>query len=304
MAQRTTYLYAAAIAAVLLAACGGGRKAADAPARFRLPDVPSTLVAPEARAAYLSAHYWDLYDFADTALVHNPAVTEQAFADYLQVLGVATPAEAARSVEILMDKAFSADSAVFAHFAGLAEKYLYDPNSPMRDEELYIPVLQYIDASDRIGDLHKLRPRDQLSMALRNRPGDIAADFTYTTARGRKARMHEVKGEYTLLFFNNPDCEDCRRIKEILIQWPAVGRAVTVLAVYPDADLGAWRKTEYPAEWINGYDEGETIRNQRLYDLKAIPCLYLLDRDKRVILKDARIEEVVQYGPLAGTSGQ
>ena len=32
---------------------------------FRLPDVPVTLTAPEDRAAYLSLHYWDHFDFAD-----------------------------------------------------------------------------------------------------------------------------------------------------------------------------------------------------------------------------------------------
>ena len=39
------------------------------------------------------------------------------------------------------------------------------------------------------------------------------------------------------------------------------------------------------------------IREESLYDLHAIPALYLLDRDKRVLLKDctdvAQIEEVI-----------
>ena len=29
------------------------------------------------------------------------------------------------------------------------------------------------------------------------------------------------------------------------------------------------------------------VRDRELYDLKAIPALYLLDRDKRVMVKDA-----------------
>ena len=37
----------------------------------------------------------------------------------------------------------------------LAEKYLYDPNSPMRNEELYIPVLESILATQVLDDMEK-----------------------------------------------------------------------------------------------------------------------------------------------------
>ena len=61
-----------------------------------------------------------------------------------------------------------------------------------------------------------------------------------------------------------------------------------IVAIYPDEDLAAWRKhrKEVPAEWINGYDAGLAMRREELYDLRAIPSLYLLDEQKRVLLKD------------------
>ena len=34
---------------------------------FSLPEVPSILHSPEARAQFISEHYWDNFDFADTA---------------------------------------------------------------------------------------------------------------------------------------------------------------------------------------------------------------------------------------------
>lgn len=57
---------------------------------FRLPDVPVTLTAPEDRAAYLSLHYWDHFDFADTSLISRPEITEQAFVDFLGILPIPT----------------------------------------------------------------------------------------------------------------------------------------------------------------------------------------------------------------------
>ena len=59
-----------------------------------------------------------------------------------------------------------------------------------------------------------------------------------------------------------------------------------------------WRKAlpQMPHDnWINGYDDGTIITNKRLYDIKAIPTLYLLDKNKRIILKDTSLEEIENY---------
>ena len=70
---------------------------------FRLPDVPETLRDPADRADYLALHYWDCFDFADTALLSCPEITEQAFVDFLSVLPHAR--EAAAAVDTLYSRA-------------------------------------------------------------------------------------------------------------------------------------------------------------------------------------------------------
>ena len=74
----------------------------------------------------------------------------------------------------------------------------------------------------------------------------------------------------------------------MLSDFIAQGR-LKVLALYPDEDLAAWRdyRSNMPASWINAYDKGCVIREKSTYNLSAIPALYLLDRDKRVLVKDA-----------------
>jgi hypothetical protein len=46
---------------------------------------------------------------------------------------------------------------------------------------------------------------------------------------------------------------------------------------------------------INSYDKGTAVLKNELYDLKASPTIYLLDKDKRVILKNTGIEQINQY---------
>ena len=48
----------------------------------------------------------------------------------------------------------------------------------------------------------------------------------------------------------------------------------------------------YPEEWYNGFDPDYVIRTDQLYNVRAIPSLYLLDADKKVMLKDATTEKL------------
>lgn len=268
---------------------------------FEMVSVPSVITEPEKRAAYLVTHYWDKFDFTDTTLIHLPEITEQAVSNYIDMMKYVSPATAASSIKDMMNKA-AVDSTMFAYFAGLYEKYLYDPNSPMRDESLYIPVLEAVLEAPVFDEVHKVRPAHLLEVALKNRIGEPATDFTYTLADGKKGTLYHVKADYLLLFFYNPDCHACKEITDQLTASPIVNgwiknNKLKILAVYPDEDLDAWRNhiSYMPASWINSYDSTVGLKNDEIYDLKAIPTLYLLDKDKKVILKDVTFNQIENY---------
>lgn len=229
------------------AASAAAGSAPQHPQDFKLPHIPAALTTPEARADYLAAHYWDNFDFRDTTLISRPEITEQAFADFIDLL-TAAPISAADSALVRMMEASTANSAMFAHFTELSEKYLYDPNSPLRNEELYIPVLQYLTDSPHLDSLSKLRPRYQLELALKNRPGDIAADFYYTSESGKRSRMRQIEADYTILFFNNPDCGDCNRVKEYMDMSPVIGGRLREQAGRPKREP-APRQAENSPYW-------------------------------------------------------
>jgi hypothetical protein len=74
----------------------------------------------------------------------------------------------------------------------------------------------------------------------------------------------------------------------------ASGR-LAVLNIYIDEDIKAWRDymPVYPETWYNGFDPEFVIRNENIYNVRAIPSLYLLDNQKTVLMKDAVPEKLL-----------
>ncbi|WP_298653856.1 DUF5106 domain-containing protein [uncultured Proteiniphilum sp.] len=276
------------------------------PDTFVLPQVPGTIRDSEERARYLVMHYWDRFDFADRNLIRRPEITEQAFVDYINILGYVPEENINASLAYTLDKA-ETDTMMYLHFIELFEKYLYEPNSPFRNEEYYLPVLQKAVNSPLLEEESRSRYGFQLDMAMRNRIGERTNDFSYTISSGQSFRLYDLKSEYTLLMFTDPGCSTCAAVTERLGQSKALNDALglnrpartmlTVLALYPDNNLEEWNAhlAGIPAGWVYAYDKSGEITGKRLYDIKAFPTLYLLDRDKKVILKDTSVETIESF---------
>ena len=135
-----------------------------------------------------------------------------------------------------------------------------------------------------------------------NRVGTKAADFRFEDKNGIVRRLYDIKADFTVLFFSNPGCEACKEIILSLKEMPQVdkmiaARKIAVLNIYIDEDLEAWRSYMpiYPENWYNGFDPDFVIRMDQLYNVRAIPSLYLLDKDKTVIMKDAVTGNVIDF---------
>ncbi|MFI3267213.1 MAG: DUF5106 domain-containing protein [Rikenellaceae bacterium] len=258
------------------------------------PTAPSIITDINAQYEYLAENFWSKFNFQDTTQIQSK-VLENAFINFLYTLSYVRTLECAQQSIMTYMEAASRDSLMLNHVISLGEKYLYDPNSPMRNEELYICVLQHIIESPKTDELNKTRPKHQLEMALKNRVGTVATDFLITTDKNERIKLSQIKSEHIILMFNNPDCPECLRVKQIIESENDLFSNIKIVSVYTDSDLSVWEKTVYPNKWVNGYDKGEIITKNKLYDLKAIPSLYLLNQQHNILLKDAPIETIINY---------
>ena len=280
---------------MLLSVVSCGHKAKKsvsvAPKVYRFQYVTAPHYATQQEAFdYLEKHYWDKFDFADTVFIAKVDTAEmmKAYAGYF--LNFVRPNDQQPMAQLM--KRASASEQMFRYFGMLAEKMFHDPNSPFRNDEQYIPVLEAQIASPYYDEYERMVPQYDLHTAMQNRIGHKANDFQYTVASGRTSNLYSLKSEYILIYINNPGCPMCREIQRAieessLLTQMIEQRRLAVLAIYPDKELDEWRKHPLPATWIDAYDKGCQIEQQRLYDLRAIPSLYLLDAQKRVLIKDS-----------------
>ncbi len=247
-------------------------------------------------------HFWDKFDMNDTTQVKNPDIGEQQLANFIDLLSK-TPDSTMRdkAVDLMLDKAKS-NRPSFDHFIKLYERYLYDGNSPMRNDIVYESVLRYLIKTDLLSDLEKEAYRPIYKLILRNKVGQPAEDFNYELANGKKQKLSQTKAKYTFLIFYDPECSHCKETIHQLRDTPELvqlfeQRQVQVLAIDPWGDRNKWKNymPEISEKWINGFDSESKILSFNLYDLKASPTIYLLDENKKVLLKDTYLQPVIQY---------
>lgn len=280
---------------------------------FQLPDIPAVYTDPEERRDYLLDHFWDKFLAGDgpcdtgAVLGVSHAEVEKQVATYAEVLRQIPLPQAQQKMrhffsQVEARQAADTSSHVFLLMAEIVSRYLYDPNSPVRDEDLYLPYVEGLAASPFTREAARPGYEYESRMCALTPVGSVAPDFRFTDARGRTHRLHEVQAGTTLLFFSNPGCYACQEIIETLLAVPGFNdmiarKSLAVVNVYIDEEIDKWREYEpnYPRNWLCGYDPDGLVRSDRIYCVRAIPSLYLLDRDKRVLMKDAPTERVVSW---------
>ena len=223
-----------------------------------MPTVPSMITDANEAYEYIATHFWDAFLGksypCDSSLVNGVrnVEVEKAFGMYAALLEMNCSRDFATKA---MSGLFSSverfgkendSSNVFGFFEKMVPKFLYDPNSPYRDEDLYLPYVSGLSVSDLVSEDMKQAYSYDASMCSINRAGTPAADFSFTDLKGRRHNLHGIKAGHTLLFFSNPGCHACKEIMEEIegnkvLQTLISNGKLAVVNVYIDRDITEWK---------------------------------------------------------------
>ena len=286
---------------------------AQAQQSFPYPAIPDTLRSVEQRAGYLSEHYWDNYNFADTLLLKSKEVTEQGFVNFIDILnrfnldnaskGVAhkdiaqkgitrkdiTQKDIAQKDIVRKDitqkditqkgiaqkgiacftrKAFS-NAAAKERFENLIEHYFEDQLSPVCNDRVYLIFLEEMKNSPCFNETEKERIAFKIKTTNKNLPGDIAINFKFKDENGKEHQLSDYKDQKVILYFYDPDCENCHEVSAWLKQ-QTIPADIKVLKMVADNHISY------------------------MYSLKNMPTIFLLDKENKVILKDCTAQELIE----------
>ena len=106
--------------------------------------------------------------------------------------------------------------------------------------------------------------------------GSLAPTFSYIDDEGNQIDLSKIDSENTILFFYKPDCQKCIREKRILGLIKNRHENLTILYINISED--------------NYSKVSQDIAVQ--YDITTTPSIYILDKEKRIIAKNIKAEEI------------
>ena len=282
------------VSVIFLLSCGGTQQSKSEDSAIQ-DEVLET--APAKRLL----SYWDGFNFEIGAAQLPPDDTEQKFVDFIAMFPSVPDTVVRVAVQDMLAKA-SANPETFSYFLGQYDHYLYDPNSPMRNEGYYEQVLRYLVKDANLPDTAQIKYQTQLDMVRLNQVGMAATDFDYLGKDGQDHRMYEGAKNYKMLVFYDPTCTHCAAIIQDLAQTPAVNNCIkngfldiVAISLLPDKESWIGYQSHIPDSWVNGWDEKGAVIQEGLYNIRAYPTIFLLDKNNKVLLKDAPIEVTLRY---------
>ncbi|MDR2359458.1 MAG: redoxin domain-containing protein [Prevotellaceae bacterium] len=271
------------------------------------PEAPEPNISPMSpnpdslRQAYFMNFYkerfFDNVDFSDARILRLPVLTNLFTTYFSQVLPPEKEVLQAQ-VDFLIGK-----TKVNREVYEFAVRNLYDffrhaPYPEIEPIALYIADKYVVqDAGAWTDEAYVSKLREAARLDKLNPFGTIATNLKLQDPNGQFIALHDVQAPYTVLYFFNPLCGTCAVVTPIL--WETYreyrNKGLQVYAVYVDKTKSDWlpyitEKNQF--DWINVWSPDETENIYAKYDIHAIPTIYLLDNEKKIILKDALIDQL------------
>lgn len=265
------------------------------------PAVPAGMANPDSVSRlwsylYYKDHFFDNIDFSQPGLIRSPVLggkLDQFFGQVVIQMPDSINKEADRVLEMsgrnkdmfqyvavwLLNR--YATSEIMGHDAvvvHLADSVYLAGKAPWANEE-------YL--SDLAKRVERLRP---------NLIGKKAAEMVMSSFAGQYVSLYDVKADFTIVYFWEPDCGHCKEATPLLKTYYEEnrGKGIEVFAVCTQSDREKWEKyiADHGLSWINGWDPQRLSRFDYFYNVESTPLIYILDRNKRIIAKRLAVTDI------------
>ena len=242
---------------------------------------------------YYKAHFWDNFDFSEERLVRTPFL-QRKLDRYVGNLTYQISDSIIAASDFVIGKSLAGNGREMkayciwyltskyenpevvgaeAAFVHLAEKYYLGGIMPISDST----TIQNI--SEKVKVLKPLLV------------GKTMPALALTDTAGVLRKLTDIKANYTIVVFYDPDCGHCRESTPVLkafYEKNKTKRGIQILAASVARSPAQWKKyiREFGVgEWVHGYDLSFQIEFRKTFDVVTTPLIYVLDQNKTILAR-------------------
>jgi len=246
------------------------------------------------RMEYYTMHFFDNFPWSDSRIFNTP-VGDSKIKAFQSLLMQQWNSPIMDSAILSAFNASKADPTSHRIFFEKLEKVFGDHASPYRIERIYIAMLKDMLSTKGISDLNKRHYTYELKAIDKNNEGERANNFRIVTSSGDTTTLYDIQSEYLLLYLQHPTCPTCQRVRKMMADFPFLNKAIAsgrlkVLTVYFEDENEVWNNYIHSPEanpnYMHGWNFDQSITDKALYDTRAIPYMFILDKDKKILKKN------------------
>lgn len=271
------------------------------------PDVPEAPILPNGRKdsvfqyRYYKAHYFDNIDLTDDRLLRTPVFHER-LKKYLTEVVAQTPDSICKEADILIEKA-RPNKEMFKYIIWYVT-YMSETSNIMGFDAIYVYMVdkyyktnQCFWVSQKVLD-NIVKRSDKLKPILL---GKIAPNLIMQDTTLALRSLHEVKANYTVLLFWDPECGHCQTEVPQIHKFYKEKKdelGFEVFAVCADTNMVKMKNfiKKHQLSWINvNGPRALTPPYGETYDIYSTPVIYILDNKKAIIAKRIGYDQIEEF---------
>ncbi len=248
---------------------------------------------------YNKDHFFDNIDINDERLLRTPILQARLNTFFTNVL-IQSPDTISKEIDKIIGKVkdnykvFQFISVfLFNHFRE-SEIMGHDAIVVKLADEIYLSGKADWVSKDFKDDLRK-----QVDRIRPNLIGKKAQDLVMDSYKGIFVSLYDIKKEFTILYFWEPDCGHCAEATPKLKAYydKVKNQGVEVFSVCTTGERAKWEKyiEEHKLDWINGWDPERRTNFGYYYNVESTPMVYILDKDKTIIAKKLSVDDIASF---------
>ena len=271
----------------------------------RDPEMPEPPLLPngqqdiDAMYQIYKSRFFENIDFSDERLIYTP-VYHSRLRVYFNNVIMQHPDSIISEADRVLDKARE-NREVFKYTVWFITNNA-EASQVMGMDKVFVHMIENYYLTDEVDWVSEERLNQLRRRAEEIKPlllGEIAPNLELQNAENEILELHEIEARYTILYFWDSECPHCLRAAPALKSaWEELKEeGVKVVAINTEQSRQNWIKAidDYPDEWTHLHDTDGKARVLDTYSIYAIPQVYILDEDKKIIAKDIGVEHIAAF---------